>query len=94
MIKPLEDKVLIMMEKEEETTKSGIILSGMAKEKSQIAKVIAIGPGGIIEGTEIKMHLKVGDRVIVSRYVGTQIKYQGKEYFIVKQSEILAIVEE
>lgn len=94
MIKPLEDKVLIMMEKEEETTKSGIILSGMAKEKSQIAKVIAIGPGGIIEGTEIKMHLKVGDRVIVSRYAGTQIKYQGKEYFIVKQSEILAIVEE
>ena len=93
MIKPLCDKVLIKMCESEDTTKSGIILSANSKEKPQIAEVIAVGPGGNVEGKEIQMNLKVGDKVIVSKYSGTEIKYEGTDYIIVKQSDVLAIVE-
>ena len=93
MIKPVADRILIKMEEGEETTKSGIILSSSAKEKPQIAKVIAVGPGGNIEGNNIEMYINVGDKVIVSKYSGTEVKYEGEEYLIVKQSDILAIVE-
>jgi chaperonin GroES len=77
----------------EETTKSGIILSSGAKEKPQIAEIIEVGPGGEIDGKTIKMHVKKGDKVIVSKYAGTEVKYSGEEYIIVKQDDILAIVE-
>lgn len=93
MIKPILDRVLIKMEEIEETTKSGIILSANSKEKPQIAEVIAVGPGGVIDGNEVKMFLKEGDRVIASKYAGTEVKYEGKEYIILRQSDILAIVE-
>ena len=93
MIKPVADRVLIKMVEGEETTPSGIILSSSAKEKPQIAKVIAVGPGGNIEGNYIEMYINVGDKVIVSKYSGTEVKYEGEEYLIVKQSDILAIVE-
>ena len=93
MIKPLADRVLIKMKEGEETTKSGIILSSAAKEKPQIAEVIEVGPGGNVEGNNIEMHVKVGDKVIVSKYAGTEVKYEGEEYLIVKQDDILAIVE-
>lgn len=93
MIKPLADRVLIKMKEGEETTKSGIILSAASKEKPQIAEVIAVGPGGNVEGNNIEMHVKSGDKVIVSKYSGTEVKYEGEEYLIVKQSDILAIVE-
>ena len=93
MIKPVSDRVLIKMEEGEETTQSGIILSASAKEKPQIAKVISVGPGGNIDGNVVEMYINPGDRVIVSKYSGTEIKYEGEEYLIVKQSDILAIVE-
>ena len=93
MIKPLEDRVLIKMKEGEETTKSGIILATNTQEKPQIAEVIAIGPGGNVDGNNIEMNVKVGDNVIVSKYAGTQIKYEGEEYLIVKQSDILAVIE-
>ena len=94
MIKPLSDRVLIKMKENEETTKSGIILAGASKEKPQIAEVIEVGPGiNNIEGKEVKMYIKKGDRVIVSKYSGTEVKYEGTEYIIVKQDEILAVVE-
>ena len=93
MIKPILDRVLIKMEEAEETTQSGIILSASSKEKPQIAEVIEVGPGGIVDGEEVKMFLKKGDRVIASKYVGTEVKYEGEEYIILKQSDILAIVE-
>ncbi len=93
MIKPLGDKVLIKMKEGEETTKSGIILATNAQEKPQIAEVIAVGPGGNIDGNNIEMHVKIGDNVIVSKYAGTQIKFEGEEYIIVKQNDILATVE-
>ena len=93
MIKPVADRVLIKMEEGEETTPSGIILSASAKEKPQIAKVIAVGPGGNIDGNIIEMYIKQGDKVIVSKYSGTEVKYEGEEYLIVKQSDILAIIE-
>lgn len=93
MIKPLLDKVLIKMMESEETTKSGIILTSGAKEKPQIAEVLEVGPGGIIDGNETKMYVKKGDKVIVSKYAGTEIKYEGDDLIIVKQSDILAIVE-
>ncbi len=92
-IKPLSDRVLIKMEEAEETTKSGILLAGSAKEKPQIADVIAVGPGGVVEGKEITMYVKKGDRVITSKYSGTEIKLDGEEYTIVRQSDILAVVE-
>ena len=81
------------MKEGEETTKSGIILATNAQEKPQIAEVIAVGPGGNIDGNNIEMHVKAGDKVIVSKYAGTQIKYEGEEYIIVKQNDILATVE-
>ena len=93
MIKPLADRVVIKMTEAEETTKSGIILTSTAKEKPQIADVIAVGPGGNVEGKEITMNVKVGDKVIVTKYAGTEVKYEGEELVIVKQSDILAIVE-
>ena len=77
----------------EETTKSGIILTAAAQEKPQIAEVVAVGPGGMVDGKEVVMTVKVGDRVITSKYSGTEVKFDGKEYTIVKQSDILAVVE-
>ncbi len=93
MIKPLEDRVLLKMVEAEETTKSGIILSSGAQEKPQIAEVVACGPGRTEDGKRIEMTIKVGDKVITSKYSGTEIKYEGTEYTIVKESDILAIVE-
>lgn len=93
MIKPLADRVLIKMIESEETTKSGIILTASAKEKPLIAEVLAVGSGGIVDGKEVKMEIKVGDKVIVSKYAGTEIKYEGQELVIVKQNDILAIAE-
>jgi len=94
MIKPVADRVLIKMKEEEETTKSGIILTSEAKEKPQIAEVIEVGPGiTYIEGKVVKMYIKKGDKVIVSKYSGTEVKYEGEDYLIVKQDDILAIVE-
>lgn len=93
MIKPLVDRVLIKMCEAEETTKSGIILSSGSQEKPQIAEVVEVGPGGIVDGKEIKMYIKKGDRVITNKYTGTNVKYEGQEYIIVKQDDILAIVE-
>ena len=89
MIKPLADRVLIKMVEAQETTKSGIILSSGAKEKPEIAEVIAVGPGT----EEIKMYIKEGDKVIINKYSGTEVKFEGTEYTIVKQEDILAIVE-
>ena len=94
MIKPLGDRVLIKMVEAEETTKSGLILTSASQEKPQIAEVIVVGPGGIDEnGKIIEMQVKKGDKVIISKYSGTEIKYEGQEYIIVKQSDVLAIVE-
>ena len=92
-IKPLGDRVVIKRLEAEEKTKSGIVLPGSAKEQPQMAEVMAVGPGGVIEGKEIKMEVKVGDRVIFSKYAGTEVKYDGVEYTILKQNDILAIVE-
>lgn len=91
-IKPLQDRVVIKMLEAEETTKSGIILTSAAKEKPQIAEIVAVGPGGVVDGNEIKMEVKVGDRVLISKYAGTEVKLDGEEYTILKQSDILAIV--
>ena len=93
MLKPLLDRVIIKMVESEETTKSGIILSAASKEKPQIAEVIAVGPGGNVEGNNIQMYVKEKDNVIISKYAGTEIKYEDEEYVIVKQSDILAIIE-
>ena len=93
MIKPLSDRVVIKMLESEETTKSGIILSGNAKEKPQIAEVIEVGPGKEIEGKLSKMLVKKGDKVVVNKYAGTEIKYEGQDLIIVKQDDILAIAE-
>ena len=93
MIKPLCDNVLIKMCESEDTTKSGIILSASSKEKPQVAEVIAVGPGGKVDGETVEMCVKEKDKVIVSKYSGTEIKYEGEEYIIVKQSDILAKVE-
>ena len=92
-MKPLADRVVIKMVEAEETTKSGIILAGSAKEKPQIAEVIAVGPGGVVDGKETVMYVKAGDRVITSKYSGTEVKIDGTEYVIVRQSDILAVVE-
>ena len=91
-IKPLADRVVIKMTEAEETTKSGLILTGNAKEKPQVAEVLAVGPGGMVDGKEIVMTVKVGDKVLTSKYSGTEVKCDGQEYIIVKQSDILAIV--
>ncbi len=92
-IKPLADRVVIKMVEAEETTKSGIILAGSAKEKPQVAEVVAVGPGGNVEGKEVTMYVKVGDKVLTSKYSGTEVKLDGEEYTIVRQNDILAIVE-
>ena len=92
-IKPLADRVVIKMEEAEETTKSGIVLASAAQEKPQIASVVAVGPGGMVDGKQVDMYLKVGDRVIASKYTGTEVKLDGEEYTITRQSDILAIVE-
>ena len=92
-IKPLFDRVVIKMGEAEETTKSGIILAGNAKEKPQVAEIVAVGPGGVVEGKEITMQVKVGDRVLISKYAGTEVKLDGQEYTILRQNDILAIVE-
>ena len=93
MLKPLSDRVVLKMVAAEETTSSGIILAGSAKEKPEIAEVIAVGPGGLVDGKEVEMTVKVGDRVIMSKYSGTEVKYQGEEYVIVRVGDILAIVD-
>ena len=93
MLKPLSDRVVIKMIESEETTKSGIILSGNAQEKPQIAEVIEVGPGKEIEGKLSKMLVKKGDKVVVNKYDGTEIKYEGQDLIIVKQDDILAIAE-
>jgi chaperonin GroES len=92
-MKPLGERVVIKMLETEETTKSGIVLPGTAKEKPQVAQVVAVGPGGYIEGKEVKMEVKVGDKVLISKYAGTEVKIDDQEYTILKQSDILAIVE-
>ena len=92
-IRPLFDRVVIKSCEVEETTKSGLILTGNAKEKPQMAEVIAVGPGGVVDGKEVVMTVKVGDKVITSKYAGTEVKCDGTEYNIVRQSDILAIVE-
>ncbi|MBR0026170.1 MAG: co-chaperone GroES [Clostridia bacterium] len=92
-LKPLADRVVIKSLEAEETTKSGIILAGTAKEKPQIAEIIAVGPGGVVDGKEITMYVNVGDKVICSRYAGTEVKLDGEYYTVVRQSDILAIVE-
>ena len=92
-LKPLADNVVIKATEAEETTKSGIVLTSAAKEKPQIAVVVAVGPGGIIDGKEVKMSVKEGDRVVAAKYSGTDIKIDGGEYTILHQSDILAIVE-
>ncbi len=92
-IKPLADRVVTKMAEAEETTQSGIILAGSAKEKPQFAEVIAVGPGGMVDGKEVKMELKVGDKVIMSKYAGTEVKLDGEEYVIISQKDVLAVVE-
>lgn len=93
MLRPLSDRVIIKMMESEETTKSGIILSSAAKEKPQIAEVIAVGEGIKKDGKIEEMYVKKGDKVIVSKYAGTEVKYEGEDYIILKQDEILAVVE-
>ena len=90
---PLGDRVVLKQLEAEETTKSGIVLPGQAQEKPQQAEVIAVGPGGVVEGKEVKMEVAVGNKVIYSKYAGTEVKLDGEEYIIVKQSDIQAIVE-
>ena len=92
-IKPMADRVVIKMLEAEETTKSGIILTSAAKEKPQVAEVLAVGPGGNVDGKEIEMIVKVGDKVLTSKYAGTEVKVDGEECTIVRQSDILAVVE-
>lgn len=92
-IKPLADRVVLKMTEAEETTKSGIVLPGAAKEKPQVAEVVAVGPGGMVDGKEIKMELSVGDKVLMSQYAGTNVKLDGVEYTILRQSDVLAKIE-
>ena len=93
-IKPLADKVVVKKLQVEETTKSGIILSSGAQQKPQIAEIIAVGPGGMVDGNEIKMEVRVGQKVIIRDYAGTNVKLDGEEYIIVRQDDIAAIVED
>ena len=93
-IKPLADNVVIRATAAEETTKSGIVLTSASKEKPQIAEVVAVGPGGIVDGNEVKMEIKVGDKVLCSQYSGSDFKVDGKEFTIIKQSDILAVLED
>ena len=90
---PLADRVVLKQLEAEETTKSGIVLPGKEKEKPQQAEVIAVGPGGMVDGKEVKMEVSKGDTVIYSKYAGTEVKLDGEEYIIVKQNDILAVIE-
>ena len=92
-VKPLSDRVVIKNVEAEETTKSGLILTSAAKEKPQMAEVLAVGPGGMVDGKEVTMQVKVGQKVIYSKYAGTEVKIDGEELTIVRQSDILAVVE-
>ena len=92
-IKPLADRVVIKKIEAEEKTKSGIVLPGTAKEQPQMAEVVEVGPGGVVDGKEIKMEVKIGDKVIFSKYAGTEVKLDGAEFTILKQNDILAVVE-
>ena len=92
-LKPLSNRVVIKFAEAEEKTQSGIILTASAQEKPQIAEVIAVGPGGMFDGKEVEMYVKVGDKVITSKYAGTEVKLNKEEYIIVRQSDILAVVE-
>lgn len=92
-IKPLGDRVVIKMLEEEQKTAGGIILTGTAKEKPQFASVVAVGPGGVVDGKEVKMELNVNDKVLINKYAGTEVKVDGQEYIILRQSDVLAIVE-
>ena len=93
MLKPLSDRVIVKMQEAEETTKSGIILSSGSQEKPQIAVVVEVGPGEMIDGKLTKMYVKKGDKVVLNKYSGTEVKYEGEDYLIVKQEDILAIAE-
>ena len=90
---PLADRVVLKQLEAEQTTKSGIVLPGQEKEKPQQAEVIAVGPGGVVDGKEIKMEVKTGDKVIYSKYTGTEVKLDDEKFIIVKQSDILAVIE-
>lgn len=92
-LKPLADRVILKMLEAEETTKGGIILTSAAKEKPEVAEIVAVGPGGLVDGKEVTMTVKKGDKVIMSKYSGTEVKVDGEEYTIVRQGDILAIVE-
>ena len=92
-LKPLLDRVVLKSTEAEETTKSGIILNGSAKEKPVVSEVVAVGPGGVVDGKEVTMYVEVGDKVVISNYAGTEVKLDGEEYKIVRQNDILAVVE-
>lgn len=92
-VKPLADRVVVKMLEAEETTKGGIVLPGSAKEKPQVAEIVAVGPGGVVDGKDVIMEVEVGDHVLLSKYAGTEVKMDGVEYTILRQSDILAIVE-
>ena len=92
-IRPLADRVVLKFLEAEETTKGGIILTSSAQEKPQVAEILAVGPGGVVDGKEVKMEVKVGDKVLTSKYSGTEVKVDGEKYTIVRQSDILAVVE-
>ena len=93
-IKPLADRVVIKMLEAEETTKSGIILTSKAQEKPQVAEIVAVGPGGVVDGKEVKMEVSVGDKVLTSKYAGTEVKLGDDEFIVVRQNDIVAIVED
>lgn len=92
-LKPLLDRVVLKSTEAEETTKSGIILTGSAKEEPVVSEVVAVGPGGVVDGKEVTMYVEVGDKVVISNYAGTEVKLDGEEYKIVRQNDILAVVE-
>ena len=92
-LKPLADRVVVKMLEAEETTKGGIILTSKAQEKPQVAEIVAAGPGGVVDGKEVTMEVAVGDKVLISKYAGTEVKVDGEEYTILRQSDVLAIVE-
>jgi chaperonin GroES len=92
-LKPLADRVVVVSIENEEVVKGGIVLPTAAKEKPQMAEIVAVGPGGVVDGKEVKMYVKEGDKVIYSKYAGTEVKLDDKEYLIVRQSDVLAIVE-
>ena len=92
-LKPLLDRVVLKSTEAEETTKSGIILTGSAKEKPVVSEVVAVGPGGVVDGKEVTMYVEVGDKVVISNYARTEVKLDGEEYKIVRQNDILAVVE-